>query len=307
MGGSGRGPDAAKRHQAREKQTPERLAAANGDPPLLLASAASLLRVTRGAFRILRVGLHLGWGVATAAMFYPLLDRPKKLELKRRWSAQLLLMLGLGCRVAGAFPSGPRLLVANHVSWLDIFVLNAIAPAAFVCKAEVRDWPVIGWLCEKTETVFLSRGSRSAARDTAAQIAQRLTEGWLVAVFPEGTTSEGRGVLPFHSALLQGALDARKPVQPVGLRYLGSDGKSTGAPAYCGETNLFQSLWRIARAPAIVVEVHILPPITDAVHRRELSSRSRQQIVAALANDDAMPAASADAVDESLGELLAAQ
>ncbi|CAG1011332.1 1-acyl-sn-glycerol-3-phosphate acyltransferase [Burkholderiales bacterium] len=256
---------------------------------------------------MLRVGLHLGWGVATAAVFYPLLDRPKRLELKRRWSAQLLLMLGLGCRVAGAFPSGPRLVVANHVSWLDIFVLNSISPAAFVCKADVRDWPVIGWLCEKTETVFLPRGSRSAARDTAVQIAQRLTEGWLVAAFPEGTTSEGQGVLPFHSALLQGALDAQKPVQPVGLRYLGSDGKSTGAAAYCGETSLLQSLWRIAQAPAIVVDVQILPPITDAVHRRELSSRSREQIVAALAGGEAISAASAEAFNESLGELVAAQ
>jgi 1-acyl-sn-glycerol-3-phosphate acyltransferase len=197
-----------------------------------------------------RVGLHLGYGLATAALVYPLIGRPAQLKLKQRWSRQLLGMLGVRLQAEAAPLPSPTLLVANHISWLDIYVINALAPAAFVCKADVRDWPLIGWLCERTETVFMPRGSRRGAREASGIVAARLRQGWQVAVFPEGTTSDGSEVLPFHGALLQGAVDAGCRVQPLALRYTDEDGRPSTAAAYCGDTSLLQSLRGSQRRPA---------------------------------------------------------
>ncbi len=235
------------------------------------------------AFRLARVGLHLGYGMATAALVYPLVGRPARLRLKQRWSRQLLGLLGVRLQAETAPEEAPALLVSNHVSWLDIFVINAVAPAAFVCKAEVRRWPGIGWLCEKAETVFMPRGSRSAARQASEAVAARLRQGWRVAVFPEGTTGDGSSVLPFHAALLQGAVDAGVRVLPLALRYLDGHGQASTAAAYCGDTTLLQSLWRIAAAPGLQVHLDRLPPLDGAgAERRILAAAAQQAIAVAL-------------------------
>lgn len=235
------------------------------------------------AWRLARVGLHLGYGMATAALVYPLVGRQAQLRLKQRWSCQLLGMLGVRLRTETTLTPEPALLVANHISWLDIFVINAMAPAAFVCKAEVRDWPFIGWLCERTETVFMPRGSRSAAHQAGETIALRLRQGWQVAVFPEGTTSDGGGVLPFHGALLQGAIEADCRVQPLALRYLDGSGTMTTAPAYCGDTTIMQSLRRIAAMPRLEARLGVLPPLDGrGAERRVLAAQAEAAIGQAL-------------------------
>ena len=235
------------------------------------------------AFRLTRVGLHLGYGLATAALVYPLVGRPAQLKLKQRWSRQLVGRLGVRLQADAAPLPAPALLVANHVSWLDIFVINALTPAAFVCKADVREWPLIGWLCERTETVFMPRGSRSAARQTSEIVAARLRQGWTVALFPEGTTSDGSGLLPFHAALLQGAIDADCPVQPLALRYLDGHGEPTAAPAYCGETTLLQSLRLIAAQPRLEARLDILAPLDGrGAARRALAAHAETKIRQAL-------------------------
>ena len=231
------------------------------------------------AFRLARVGLHLGYGLATAALVYPLIDRPAQLKLKQRWSRQLLGMLGVRLQAETAPLPSPTLLVANHISWLDIYVINALAPAAFVCKADVRDWPLIGWLCERTETVFMPRGSRRGAREAGDIVAARLRQGWQVAVFPEGTTSDGTRLLPFHGALLQGAIDADCPVQPLALCYLGRAGQPSLAAAYSGDTTLLQSLCRIAATPGLHVRLDVLPPIDGrGAERRVLAAAAQAAI-----------------------------
>lgn len=237
----------------------------------------------RAAFRVGRVGLHLAWAIATVALLYPWLPRPAHLTLKRRWSRQLLGILGVRRESSGELPSAPCLLVANHVSWLDIFVINALVPTAFVCKAEVRRWPVVGWLCAHTETVFLPRGSRRAARQTATLVAERLAQGRSLAVFPEGTTSDGTALLPFHAALLQGALDAGMPLQPLALTYFDAGGAGAQAAAYCGETSLLQSIWRIAAARELRVLLQVLPVIPSGADRRILSAVARSRIADAIA------------------------
>lgn len=241
-----------------------------------------MLRLLAGV-RLARVGLHLAYGMATVGVIYPWARRPLRLWLKRRWSRQLLDILGL--RLEGDARHWPAsgLVVANHISWLDIFVLNAMAPSAFVSKAEVRGWPGIGWLCERTETVFLPRGSRSAARVAGALISQRLAAGWRVAVFPEGTTGNGSSLLPFHGALFQAAVATGSAVQPVALRYRDDRGQRSEAPVYCGDTSLVQSLYRIAATSGLRARVETLPALSAAGQdRRALAAAARGAIGAAL-------------------------
>jgi 1-acyl-sn-glycerol-3-phosphate acyltransferase len=172
------------------------------------------------------------------------------------------------------------LIVSNHISWLDVFVLNALSPAAFVCKDEVRRWPLIGWLCARTDTVFLNRSSRRSAHRCAMQLREILIKGAMpVAVFPEGTTTTGREVLPFRSALLQAAAHTAIPTIPVALRYEYPDGTHCAAPAYDEDTTFAQSLTRIFAAPGLRARVAFLPALDAlAMDRRALARETHQAI-----------------------------
>lgn len=234
---------------------------------------------TRG-LRFARVVWHLLQGLLTAALLYPFYSRPRRRVAVRRWSAALLRILGVRMHVHGA-PARvrPLMLVANHVSWLDIFALNAVQPVRFVAKSEIRRWPAIGWLCVRTGTLFIERGRR---RDTArvnSLVAEAMLEGDVVAVFPEGTTTDGSEVLRFHSALLQPALIAGAGVQPVALRFARSDGSLCVEAAYDGDKSLWFTMLQILRQPAIDVHLHFLPLLTnDAAHRRALADAAQAAI-----------------------------
>lgn len=167
------------------------------------------------------------------------------------------------------------------MSWLDVFVINAAYPAAFISKAEVRDWPLIGWLAAKNETVFLRRGSRGHARIVNAEIAGLLARGRQVALFPEGTTTDGSHVHPFHAALLQPAIEAGAPIQPLALCYRLPDGSFTRAPAYDGDVSLLDSLKAIVAEKEIVARIHVTPQLATAElpDRKRLCQNARAAIV----------------------------
>src|SRR6185295_28294 len=135
------------------------------------------------------------------------------------WNARLLRLLGIALHSSGTPRQGATLIVSNHVSWLDILVINAVHPVRFVSKAEVRHWPLLGWLVACAGTLFIERERRRDALRVVHQVAAALRAGEIVALFPEGTTSDGNGVLPFHANLLQAALSAHAPMQPIALRY----------------------------------------------------------------------------------------
>lgn len=235
-------------------------------------------------WRLLRLGLHLLRGVLTVLLVYPLCGWPARHRLARRWAHALLALLGLRHEVVGGRFAPGAMLVANHVSWLDIYAINAHSPCAFVSKAEVRGWPVIGWLAARNQTVFLRRGSRGHARLVNQEIATLLEAGNNVAVFPEGTTSDGQRVLPFHAALLQAAIEAGRPVQPVAIEYFSADGHRSLVPAYVGDQSLWQSIRAIVAARGLRVRLTVLAPIdTVGAVRRELSQTAQQRIAAVLA------------------------
>lgn len=217
------------------------------------------------------------------ATVYPVATASFRSRLKQRWSRQLLGMLGV--RMAGQTCPGLSggLLVSNHISWLDIFVINAVAPSAFVSKDDVKAWPLIGWLCQHTDTIFIERGSRRAAHRTSEHMNERLKEGRRIVIFPEGTTSDGHDVLPFHGALIQAAVETGCPVQPVALRYLDRHGQPSPAPAYVGDTTLWESLRAIVTVPYLQATPEFLEPVPSAdTDRRHLAATLHRHISRAI-------------------------
>lgn len=236
----------------------------------------------RTAFRLVRAALHVLSGVSIAAIM-PRLPEHTRLRVKSRWSRQLLRILGIRL-VSQGTPLASGLLVANHVSWLDILAINALAPASLVSKHEVRRWPVIGWLSAQAGTLFIERGSRLAAQRTREHLVGELRRGGRVGVFPEGTTGHGDHVLPFHGALFQSAIDAGAPVAPVMLRYTDKDGQPTGVTAYVGDVTFWASVQAIIASSGLTVRVTFLSALDSAdTDRRHLAHHSHQLIAHALA------------------------
>jgi len=236
-------------------------------------------------FRLARLVLHLVHGLAIAWLLYPKISEAEKQAQKRRWSETLLCILSVSVCEKNAPQELPGrcMLVLNHISWLDIFVVDARFPATFIAKSEIRGWPMVGWLSTLVGTLYIERGKRSAARHARQTIAAELERGTLIAVFPEGITSFGRSLERFHSALFQPALDAAATLQPVALRYLDDAGRHTDAAGYVGETSLMESVWTIVSTRHMVAEFNLLAPISvHAQTRRSLAEKAEGAIAGAL-------------------------
>jgi 1-acyl-sn-glycerol-3-phosphate acyltransferase len=218
------------------------------------------MRSLRAAWRLLRMALHLLHGMAVMALQFPALDASGRQERIRWWSAKLVRMAGLQLHVQGTPRPGAALLVGNHVSWLDIAAIHAVAPQArFVSKADVLAWPLLGWLIKNAGTLFIERERKRDALRMLHQVAEALKAGDTVAVFPEGTTGDGSSLLPFHANLLQSAIATGTPVQCVALRYSDPEHRFSPAVQFLGETTLLQSMWRILSARGLQVHVELLP------------------------------------------------
>jgi 1-acyl-sn-glycerol-3-phosphate acyltransferase len=235
------------------------------------------------AWRLARVIVHLLRGLLTCALIFPWIDAAGRDRRTQRWSARLLALCGCTLLVQGEAASPHALVVANHLSWLDIFVVNAMAPARFIAKTEIRAWPVLGWLVAQAGTIFIARGSKRDLRRIFEGVVHAVKAGERVAFFPEGTTALQGELLPFHANLFEAAIDADAPVQPHALRYAGAGGAPHAAVDYVGSTTFVQSLVRILRGGPFSAEVTVLPPIPAAgAHRRELAQAARLAIADAL-------------------------
>jgi 1-acyl-sn-glycerol-3-phosphate acyltransferase len=242
------------------------------------------MRQVRAAWRLLRMLVHLLHGMAVMASRFPSADAVERQRHIRWWSAKLVRMAGLELQVSGTARPGPTLLVANHVSWLDIAAVHAVAPQArFVSKADVLAWPLLGWLIKGAGTLFIERERKRDALRVLHQVADAMKAGDMVAVFPEGTTGDGETLLPFHANLLQSAIATGTPVQCVALRYSDPIHRFSPAAQFLGETTLLQSVWRILAAERLCVNVDLLQP-QGARHadRRALAEYLRDQIHAQL-------------------------
>jgi 1-acyl-sn-glycerol-3-phosphate acyltransferase len=231
---------------------------------------------TTPAIRAARAARFVGRSLITwaaATLVAPRLDPCGRARLVQRAAERTLRLLRVDVVVRGARPAtgGARLLVANHVSWLDVYALNAIAGARYVAKAEVARWPLAGGIARGFRTIFLRRGSLRDAARVKDVVAAALREGDRVVVFPEGTTTDGAAVGRFHAALFEAAVDAGATVQAVAIRYRRADGTRDGAAAFVGDMTFLASLRRVLGRPAITVELTFGPPLRATGRtRREL-------------------------------------
>ena len=244
------------------------------------------MRGLRFAVRALMAVAWIFLGLLTIGLVFPIVGTGGRLWLKQHWSRVLLWISGIAWRVRGEpVRAGPVLFAVNHVSWLDIFVLNCARPTTFVAKSEIRSWPLIGWLAAGADTIFIERGFRHAVHRVGLAMQARFQRGQSVGLFPEGTTSEGFDLLPFYANLFEPAIQSGVAVQPVALRFY-HQGKRSSHAAFVGEQTLVANIWLVFSGGGVTIEMVFLPPSWNghapAPARAELAKLTRQQIRAAL-------------------------
>jgi 1-acyl-sn-glycerol-3-phosphate acyltransferase len=237
----------------------------------------------RRLVRIPRVMLHFLIGLGAVLFTFPSLDAKARRVRIRRWSRRLLHLMSVEIRISGALAHPNVLVVANHVSWLDIFALHAVGPVRFIAKSEIARWPLIGRLVRGVGTLFIERARRHDTHRVNREVAAALADGDIVAVFPEGTVTDGTRLLPFKGSLLQPIIESAGWVQPVAIRYRTRAGDISRAPAY-DDVTFLHSLWRICGERTIVADIVATPPLpAAATHRRALAADAEAVIRAALA------------------------
>lgn len=261
----------------------------------------------RRPYRLARLALHLLLGVFQAAVLFGFCSLAARDRMISHWSAKLLEILGV--RLIATTPpefTHGALLVANHISWLDVFLIHAAKRVHFVSKHEVRNWPVVGWLAWRAGTLFIERAKKSDTARINQEMHTLLRDGAWVAVFPEGTSTDGSKLLRFLPSLFQPAVDEKLPVVPAALQYQTPAGDYTNAAAYADHVSFGTSLWRIAGERDILARITFGAPI-HGDNRRELAQAAYREIASALGFETTSSAlSSADSPPGTPGDLPAA-
>lgn len=230
-----------------------------------------------------RIFAHLVRGMSISFFLFPWMGGAAKERRVRSWSQQLLAICNVRINMnVSNMPVG-TVIVSNHVSWLDIFVINSLAPCRFVAKSDIRSWPMLGWLAEQAGTIYISRGSKADVKRIYQYLIDQIEAGERVAFFPEGTTAAQGQVLPFHANLFEAAIHARVPILPIALRYLDRDGGLHSAVDFIGDMTFATSMTNVLTSGGVTVELQVLAqiPSVDA-HRRELAVAARAAVAQAL-------------------------
>ncbi len=232
--------------------------------------------------RLTRAGVHLLHGLAVLAVVFPLASPCTRQRLIRTWSGRLLRIFALEVRVAGHLADRRAtglVLVANHLSWLDIFVIDALQPACFIAKHDLKRWPVVGWLIRGVGTLFIDRSARRHLHEANEAVGRALARGDVVAIFPEGRIGDGRDVLPFHGSLLQPVVAQHARVQPVAIRYRTIDGRAASHAVWSPDVGFLGSVWRVTGLAASRVDLTLLDPLDGrGAHRRDLARAAEAAI-----------------------------
>ena len=252
-----------------------------------LFQALQLTSTPIACFRGVRIVFHIIYGMLLASAI-PLLNKSIQQHIVQYWSRKFLDLLHVGLETYGCYHHTTvqgRLIVANHISWLDAVSMNAVLPAYFVAKSEVGDWPFLGWILHRIHTLFIKRDIRQETARINCQIKGMLEQGDRITVFPEGTTTDGTQLGHFHSSLLQGPVDIGSTICPVAIRYHDGTGKANGDAVFVGDMTFIESLWKILCSPSLHVTLVYLPAITcTGKNRRMLASEAREAIHATLTN-----------------------
>lgn len=231
------------------------------------------------------VGLFL-WGMFAVAVVRPacgLLGRrgaTKRWDaIRQNWHRSICRVLGLSITITGETGLGAGLVVANHISWLDIVVLGSFSHLDFIAKEDVAHWPVLGYLAKNAGTLFIRRGDAVQTQAAAEQMAWRLRQGRQLMLFPEATTTTGERVLRFQTKLFKPAQLADSSVQAVAIRY---DGAAATIAPFVGDDDFVSHLWRTLQLTRLEVHLHICPAQLSGWDIAEIAGSTRGQIIAAL-------------------------
>lgn len=233
-------------------------------------------------WKLLRGLWHVIRGLWTIHVRFPQLSAEQREMHVQAWALQFLALWGIHLRVLGQpVAKGPALIVANHISWLDILVIHAARHCRFVSKSDIRSWPLVGMLATGAGTLYIERSRRRDALRMVKDMADAMSANDVVAVFPEGTTSDGRELLPFHANLIQAAIEAGAPVQPMSLKFIDAQtGETSFAPCYIDDDTLIGSVWRTLKAGRIEAVVHFgEPQAAQGRDRRVWAQDLRQDIL----------------------------
>jgi 1-acyl-sn-glycerol-3-phosphate acyltransferase len=252
-----------------------------------------------GRFAFLRLFYRVPWLVLHLLIGLPLTvlsqfapgrvmqwgGRPLSEVMLTWWSAMLCRIFGLRRRLRGGMRPGAQLVVANHISWIDIPLMHSVGAMGFVAKAEIGEWPVIGWLADLGNTVFHHRGSHDSASGVLAAMTRGLEGGERIAIFPEGGILHGPGVKRFHARMFGAAVSAAAPIQPVMLRYSRS-GAVCEDITFRPQEHFLANFLRLLVQPRCIAEVRFLPPLESAGRqRRELAEQAEAAVREAFAGE----------------------
>jgi lyso-ornithine lipid O-acyltransferase len=224
------------------------------------------------------------WGILGCLVEYFLrrlggkLSEQTRIEVLHRWSRRTLPRMGIRIEFAGA-PVAAGLIASNHLSYLDILVYSAIAPCAFVSKREVRGWPGVGWIATLAGTIYVDRSRRSETHTIQPEIQSALARGLRLYLFPEGTSSDGSGVLPFHSSLFQPAVDLQSPVSAASIAYAIPDGVPGTEACYWGAMSLFPHLTNLLGKHSVTATVKFSPNSFFFNDRKQASLQMHDEVV----------------------------
>lgn len=260
----------------------------------------------RAALKTLLLFLHLGAGLAlAAAVHFDFTRRLRRERLMRWWCRRLLAVLDIELSVQGRGIEGPRVIVANHISWLDIPVIGSLEATRFVSKSEVQDWPLAGFLADAAGAFYIRRG-QGGAKPLLENLRPHLKAGGSVVFFPEGTTTAGETVLRFHSRLFSAATAAECPVQPIALRYALTERGEALAP-FVGDDDLVSHIARLLRARSLSVEMTYLPAIeTAGCEREDVAARAHASVRSVIPPHAAGASGAEDSAEDSGIQVLPA-
>ena len=232
-----------------------------------------------------RLFAHVISALLILRLVFPRVARQRRRALHGWWSRRLVRILGLEMRVDGPIPGAAEtgaMIAANHVSWLDVFLVSSVKPTRFIAKSEVRDWPVAGWIAERAGTIFVRRAQRHDTARINDIVHAALSQGDCVGLFPEGTTTMGDRLLKFHSSLFEPAVANAAHVHPLAIRYEHADGSLCRAAAY-DDLSFMQSLALLARQRGVVARLMFAERLeAEGTNRRELARAAESRIASLL-------------------------
>jgi 1-acyl-sn-glycerol-3-phosphate acyltransferase len=227
----------------------------------------------------LKILLHI-FCVIPLCLLILIVSRKKQEGIIQYWCKKLLSIFEIKVELKGfetyLFNQKKYLIVSNHISWLDIIVIQSIRPSIFVAKSDVASWPLFGWVAYMTGTIFIERDKVSDIKRALKKIKRRLTKH-SVCIFPEGTSTNGRYILPFKSNLFQSSIDAHKSILPICLRYEDKH-RYSDKVAFIDDMSLVDSIMKIKKEKHITAVIDILQPIRPWGNRKELASYTREII-----------------------------